>query len=150
MVPFSYDQYKDFRDHTTGFIELAAAQAGEELAGVRRIGRVTTHRVRVGKLLHDVRHWCLHGARSNAVGWPSRSKSGCCNELSKPCSAAFLHQAIAVGTPRPYTIQSGCTRKTCWNSVGLRADRGSSDIYASFVAAIGHSHDVGVRGRILR
>lgn len=34
---FSYDQYRDFRDNTPGFSELAALQAGGDLAGVRRI-----------------------------------------------------------------------------------------------------------------
>lgn len=36
---FSYDLYKHFRDHTQGFAELAAFQAGESLLGVRRSGR---------------------------------------------------------------------------------------------------------------
>jgi predicted permease len=35
---FSYDLYKHFRDHTQGFAELAAFQAGGELVGVRRSG----------------------------------------------------------------------------------------------------------------
>jgi putative ABC transport system permease protein len=35
---FSYDKYKTFRDGTTGFLELAAFQAGRGLAGVRRVG----------------------------------------------------------------------------------------------------------------
>jgi predicted permease len=33
---FSYDLYRHFRDHTRGFAELAAFQAGETLLGVRR------------------------------------------------------------------------------------------------------------------
>jgi len=33
---FSYEQYKYFRDHTPGFVELAAFQAGTEMVGVRR------------------------------------------------------------------------------------------------------------------
>jgi len=33
---FSYDKYKTFRDGTTGFMELAAFQAGRGLVGVRR------------------------------------------------------------------------------------------------------------------
>jgi predicted permease len=36
---FSYDKYKTFRDGTPGFRELAAFQAGHDLAGVRRVGR---------------------------------------------------------------------------------------------------------------
>ena len=36
---FSYDKYKNFRDGTPGFRELAAFQAGHGLAGVRRVGR---------------------------------------------------------------------------------------------------------------
>jgi predicted permease len=36
---FSYDKYETFRDGTTGFLELAAFQAGRGLAGVRRVGR---------------------------------------------------------------------------------------------------------------
>jgi predicted permease len=35
---FSYDLYEHFRNHTQGFAELAAFQAGEELVGVRRAG----------------------------------------------------------------------------------------------------------------
>ncbi len=35
---FSYDLYEHFRDHTQGFAELAAFQAGESLLGVRRSG----------------------------------------------------------------------------------------------------------------
>lgn len=35
---FSYDLYNHFRDHTQGFTELAAFQAGESLLGVRRSG----------------------------------------------------------------------------------------------------------------
>jgi predicted permease len=35
---FSYEQYKQFRDHTSGFAELAALQAGQSLIGVRRNG----------------------------------------------------------------------------------------------------------------
>jgi predicted permease len=35
---FSYDLYEHFRDHTRGFAELAAFQAGGELLGVRRSG----------------------------------------------------------------------------------------------------------------
>ncbi|MGH9449287.1 MAG: ADOP family duplicated permease [Terriglobia bacterium] len=35
---FSYDLYKHFQDHTQGFAELAAFQAGESLLGVRRSG----------------------------------------------------------------------------------------------------------------
>src|SRR5947208_9190146 len=35
---FSYDKYKMFRDHTPGFAELAAFQAGTSLVGVRRVG----------------------------------------------------------------------------------------------------------------
>jgi predicted permease len=35
---FSYDLYEHFRDHTQGFAELAAFQAGGELLGVRRSG----------------------------------------------------------------------------------------------------------------
>jgi putative ABC transport system permease protein len=35
---FSYEQYKMFRDHTRGFNELAAFQAGRTLMGVRRSG----------------------------------------------------------------------------------------------------------------
>ncbi|HEX5412072.1 MAG TPA: ABC transporter permease [Terriglobia bacterium] len=35
---FSYDLYKYFRDHTKGFRELAAFQAGPSLVGVRRSG----------------------------------------------------------------------------------------------------------------
>src|SRR6266550_3058557 len=35
---FSYDKYKTFRDGTTGFLELAAFQSGNDLLGVRRIG----------------------------------------------------------------------------------------------------------------
>ena len=33
---FSYEQYKQFRENTTGFAELAAFQAGQTLIGVRR------------------------------------------------------------------------------------------------------------------
>ncbi len=33
---FSYEQYKQFREHTTGFAELAAFQAGGTMIGVRR------------------------------------------------------------------------------------------------------------------
>ena len=33
---FSYDQYKMFRDNTTGFVELSAFQAGTSMLGVRR------------------------------------------------------------------------------------------------------------------
>jgi len=35
---FSYEQYKQFRDHTSGFAELAALQSGQSLVGVRRNG----------------------------------------------------------------------------------------------------------------
>jgi putative ABC transport system permease protein len=35
---FSYEQYKQFRDHTSGFAELAAFQSGQSLVGVRRNG----------------------------------------------------------------------------------------------------------------
>jgi predicted permease len=35
---FSYDKYKTFRDNTSGFVELAALQAGNSLTGVRRSG----------------------------------------------------------------------------------------------------------------
>lgn len=35
---FSYDLYKHFQDHTGGFAELAAFQAGASLLGVRRVG----------------------------------------------------------------------------------------------------------------
>ncbi|MFZ3214828.1 MAG: ABC transporter permease [Candidatus Acidiferrales bacterium] len=35
---FSYDKYKTFRDNTSGFLELAALQAGGDLIGVRRSG----------------------------------------------------------------------------------------------------------------
>ncbi|MFZ0617359.1 MAG: ABC transporter permease [Candidatus Acidiferrales bacterium] len=35
---FSYDKYKTFRDNTSGFVELAALQAGGSLTGVRRSG----------------------------------------------------------------------------------------------------------------
>ncbi|HEV2500769.1 MAG TPA: ABC transporter permease, partial [Terriglobia bacterium] len=35
---FSYDLYEQFRDHTQGFMELAAFQAGGTLFGVRRSG----------------------------------------------------------------------------------------------------------------
>jgi predicted permease len=35
---FSYDKYKTFRDGTSGFVELAAFQAGRSLIGVRRNG----------------------------------------------------------------------------------------------------------------
>jgi predicted permease len=35
---FSYEQYKQFRDQSTGFEELAAFQAGQSLIGVRRDG----------------------------------------------------------------------------------------------------------------
>jgi predicted permease len=35
---FSYEQYKQFRDHTKGFEELAALQAGQTIIGVRRNG----------------------------------------------------------------------------------------------------------------
>ena len=35
---FSYEQYKQFRDNTTGFAELAAFQSGQTLIGVRRSG----------------------------------------------------------------------------------------------------------------
>ena len=35
---FSYDKYKTFRDNTSGFVELAAFQAGHSLIGVRRSG----------------------------------------------------------------------------------------------------------------
>jgi predicted permease len=35
---FSYDKYKTFRDNTSGFVELAAFQAGSDLVGVRRAG----------------------------------------------------------------------------------------------------------------
>ncbi len=35
---FSYEQYKEFRQNTRGFLELAAFQAGRNLVGVRRAG----------------------------------------------------------------------------------------------------------------
>ncbi len=35
---FSYEQYKQFRDQTRGFAELAAFQAGGTMIGVRRVG----------------------------------------------------------------------------------------------------------------
>jgi predicted permease len=35
---FSYEQYKQFNEHTPGFMELAAFQAGSSLIGVRRSG----------------------------------------------------------------------------------------------------------------
>jgi putative ABC transport system permease protein len=35
---FSYEQYKQFRDHTSGFAELAAFQAGQSMLAVRRNG----------------------------------------------------------------------------------------------------------------
>jgi putative ABC transport system permease protein len=35
---FSFEQYKQFRQHTTGFAELAAFQSGSTLIGVRRSG----------------------------------------------------------------------------------------------------------------
>ncbi len=35
---FSYEQYKGYREQTTGFAELAAFQAGKSLVGVRRNG----------------------------------------------------------------------------------------------------------------
>ena len=35
---FSYEQYKQFRDHTAGFAELAAFQSGSNMIGVRRSG----------------------------------------------------------------------------------------------------------------
>jgi putative ABC transport system permease protein len=35
---FSYEQYKQFREHTSGFAELAAFQSGQTLIGVRRNG----------------------------------------------------------------------------------------------------------------
>ncbi len=38
---FSFEQYKLFRDHNPGFLELAAFQAGRTLIGVRRAGDKT-------------------------------------------------------------------------------------------------------------
>src|ERR1700761_1937532 len=35
---FSTEQYRRFRDHTTGFVNLAAFQAGRTQGGVRRAG----------------------------------------------------------------------------------------------------------------
>jgi predicted permease len=35
---FSYEQYREFRDHTPGFAELAAFQSGRDLVGARRVG----------------------------------------------------------------------------------------------------------------
>jgi len=35
---FSYEQYKQFREQATGFAELAAFQAGQDMIGVRRNG----------------------------------------------------------------------------------------------------------------
>ena len=35
---FSFEQYKQFKEHTSGFAELAAFQAGGSLVGVRRTG----------------------------------------------------------------------------------------------------------------
>ena len=35
---FSYEQYKQFRDHSSGFEELAGFQSGQTLIGVRRNG----------------------------------------------------------------------------------------------------------------
>ena len=35
---FSYDQYRDFRDHTPGFSQLAAFQSSSDMAAVRRPG----------------------------------------------------------------------------------------------------------------
>jgi hypothetical protein len=35
---FSFEQYKQFKEHTSGFAELAAFQAGGSLVGVRRVG----------------------------------------------------------------------------------------------------------------
>jgi predicted permease len=35
---FSYDKYRTFRDNTSGFVELAAFEAGGHLVGVRRAG----------------------------------------------------------------------------------------------------------------
>ena len=35
---FSYDKYRTFRDNSSGFVELAALQAGHSLIGVRRSG----------------------------------------------------------------------------------------------------------------
>src|SRR4029077_12364058 len=35
---FSFEQYKQFKEHTSGFAELAAFQAGSSLLGVRRDG----------------------------------------------------------------------------------------------------------------
>jgi putative ABC transport system permease protein len=35
---FSYEQYKLFRDHTSGFADLAALQAGQDMLAVRRNG----------------------------------------------------------------------------------------------------------------
>src|ERR1700678_4399719 len=35
---FSYEQYKQFRNQATGFAELAAFQAGQDMIGVRRNG----------------------------------------------------------------------------------------------------------------
>src|SRR5690349_5420639 len=35
---FSYEQYKEFKEQTSGFEELAAFQAGGSLMGVRRSG----------------------------------------------------------------------------------------------------------------
>jgi predicted permease len=38
---FSFEQYKQFKEHTPGFEELAAMQAGNSLMGVRRAGSST-------------------------------------------------------------------------------------------------------------
>ena len=35
---FSFEQYKQFKEHTPGFVELAAFQSGSSLLGVRRSG----------------------------------------------------------------------------------------------------------------
>ena len=48
---FSYEQYREFRDHTSGFSSLAAFQSGRSQIGVRRVGAAPSARPFVGEFV---------------------------------------------------------------------------------------------------
>jgi len=62
---FSYDLYKHFRDHTPGFAELAAFQAGGALFGVRRAGAAEAAQGYPGEFVSG-NYFAMFGVRAYA------------------------------------------------------------------------------------
>jgi len=62
---FSYDLYQHFRDHTQGFAELAAFQAGGSLFGVRRSGGVEAAQSYPGEFVSG-NYFTMFGVRAYA------------------------------------------------------------------------------------